>query len=45
MSYNGKVYRKQGGDELVVNAGGKITAAGTQASTIANLTITANRTD
>ena len=42
MSYNGKVYRKQGGDELVVNAGGKITAAGTQASTIANLTITAN---
>ena len=40
--YNAKVYMKQGGDELVVAAGGKITAAGTQASTIANLTITAN---
>jgi len=41
MSYSAKVYMKQGGDELVVN-GGKITAAGTQASTIANLAITAN---
>ena len=40
--YNAKVYMKQGGDELVVATGGKITAAGTQASTIANLTITAN---
>jgi hypothetical protein len=39
--YNAKVYMKQGGDELVVN-GGKITAAGTQASAIANLAITAN---
>ncbi|WP_286952797.1 MULTISPECIES: hypothetical protein [Aminobacterium] len=37
MSYNAKVYMKQGGDELVVNAGGKITAAGTQASNIADL--------
>ena len=37
MSYNAKVYMKQGGDELVVNAGGKITAAGTQASHIADL--------
>lgn len=36
--YNAKVYMKQGGDELVVNAGGKITAAGTQASAIADLT-------
>jgi len=42
MSYNAKVYMKQGGDELVVDTGGKITAAGTQANTIANLTITAN---
>lgn len=25
MAYNGKVYRKQGGDELVVGSGGKIT--------------------
>ena len=32
MSYNAKVYMKQGGDELVVGAGGKITAAGTQAA-------------
>ena len=34
MSYNGKVYRKQGGDELVVMSGGAITAAGTQASAL-----------
>jgi len=40
MSYNAKVYMKQGGDELVIASGGKITAAGTQASTIADLTIT-----
>ena len=38
MSYNAKVYMKQGGDELVVDPGGKITAAGTQASHIADLT-------
>ena len=44
MSYNAKVYMKQGGDELVVDTGGKITAAGTQADTIANLTITADLT-
>jgi hypothetical protein len=37
-SYNGKVYRKQGGNELVVESGGKITAAGTQAAHIANAT-------
>lgn len=36
MSYQGKVYRKQGGDELVVESGGKITAAGTQASAVAD---------
>ena len=35
--YNAKVYMKQGGDELVVAAGGKITAAGTQASHIADI--------
>lgn len=35
MSYNAKVYMKQGGDELVVGAGGKITAAGTQAAAVA----------
>lgn len=33
-TYNGKVYRKQGGDELVVRPGGKITADGTQAAKI-----------
>ena len=43
MSYNAKNYVEQGGDvtviggELNVAAGGKITAAGTQANTIANL--------
>jgi len=40
MYYNGKVYRKQGGDELVVDSGGKITNAGTQASAIADLSLT-----
>ena len=34
--YNAKVYMKQGGDELVVDTGGKITAAGTQAAHIAD---------
>ena len=38
MSYNAKVYMKQGGDELVIDTGGKITAAGTQASHIADAT-------
>ena len=48
MSYNAKNYVEQGGDvtviggELNVAAGGKITAAGTQANHIADLTITAN---
>lgn len=36
--YNGKVYRAQGGDELVVDTGGKITAAGTQAAAVADPT-------
>lgn len=44
MSYNAKNYVEQGGDvtviggELNVAAGGKITAGGTQASHIADLT-------
>ena len=38
MSYNAKVYMKQGGDELVVAAGGKITKGGTQAAHIADAT-------
>ena len=42
MSYNAKVYMKQGGDELVVDTGGKITAGGTQASTIESLTAQAD---
>jgi len=45
MSYNSEVYRQQGGavivvddgGELRVNAGGKITDDGTQASAIADL--------
>jgi len=44
MSYNAKIYNKQGGDELVIEDGGKITEAGTQASTIDDLTITADLT-
>ena len=40
--YNAKVYMKQGGDELVVDTGGKITAGGTQASAIENLTAQAD---
>lgn len=35
-SYNCKVYRKQGGDELVIESGGKITADGVQAAAIAD---------
>jgi len=37
LAQNCKVYMKQGGDELVVASGGKITAAGTQASHIADV--------
>jgi len=44
MSYNAKVYMKQGGDELVVDTGGKITAAGTQADHIADVAITTDLT-
>jgi hypothetical protein len=36
--YSAKVYMKQGGDELVVASGGKITNAGTQAAHIADPT-------
>jgi len=35
--YGTKIYRKQGGDELVVEAGGKITKAGVQAGAITKL--------
>ena len=48
MSYNAKVYMEQGGEKLVVNGGeisvdgGKITAAGTQASNITDLTAQAD---
>lgn len=44
MSYNATVYMKQGADELVVGSGGKITAAGTQASAIADLSVTTDLT-
>lgn len=48
MSYQPKVYREQGGNKLVVasggevkiESGGSITAAGTQASKIADLAVT-----
>ncbi len=36
--YSTKVYRKVGGDELVVAPGGKITNNGTQAAHIADVT-------
>ena len=45
MSYIGKVYRKQGGDELVVASGGKITNAGTQAAAIADLNLVYSSND
>jgi hypothetical protein len=41
---NALVHLKQGGEELVVEAGGKITNAGTQASNIAELEITTDLT-
>lgn len=44
MAQNCKVYMKQGGDELVIASGGKITAAGTQASHIADIANDANGT-
>ena len=37
MSYSTTIYHKQGGNEIVVGAGGKITNAGTQAATIADV--------
>lgn len=45
MSYNTKIYFKQGGDEMVIDAGGKITAAGAQATAIADLTSSASGTE
>ncbi|MCL4818938.1 MAG: hypothetical protein KJ067_07340 [Vicinamibacteria bacterium] len=36
--YACKVHMKQGGDELVIESGGKITAGGVQASAITNAT-------
>ena len=45
MSYNAKVYMKQGGDELVIDTGGKITKGGTQASHIADLKDNATGTE
>ena len=36
-TYTPLVYMKQGGDELVIKSGGKITDDGTQASHIADL--------
>ena len=52
MSYNAKVYMEQNGDkqviddggEIEIKEGGKITSEGTQASTIADLTITTDLT-
>lgn len=37
--YNGKVFRAQGGDELVVAPGGKITADGVQPAHLAALKV------
>ncbi len=52
-TYEPKVYRRQGGDELVVasggeiniESGGKITADGTQASAIDDITVTGTYAD
>jgi len=52
-TYEPKVYRKQGGNEVVVasdgeiniESGGKITAAGTQASAIDDITVTGTYAD
>lgn len=38
-SYNAKVYMEQDGNELVVESGGSITAAGTQASNITDASV------
>jgi hypothetical protein len=39
-TYTPVIYMKQGGDELVIGSGGKITNDGTQASHIATFTAT-----
>jgi len=41
---NTLIHKEQGGAELVIEAGGQITAAGTQASHIANIANDANGT-
>lgn len=38
--YNATIYMKQGGAELVIGSGGKITNDGTQASNIADMSVT-----
>jgi hypothetical protein len=43
-TYQPEVYMADGGDELVVASGGKITNDGTQASNIADMTVTATLT-
>lgn len=43
-TYGPKVYKTSNGDELVVASGGKITAGGTQAAVVADLTITTDLT-
>lgn len=45
MSSTAKVWHPQGGGELRVESGGKITAAGTQAAAIADLTHTVGTAD
>lgn len=44
MSYNAKIYRKQGGDELVID-GGVISKAGVQANAVTALSTSANGTE
>lgn len=44
MSHNTKIYKKQGGNELVIN-GGAITAAGVQAAAVDDLGNSASGTE
>lgn len=44
-TYQPKIYHKQGGDELVVASGGKITNDGTQAAASAALTAASGTAD
>ena len=43
-TYGPKVYKTSNGDELVVASGGKITADGTQAATVADIAVDASGT-